>query len=589
MPLAPFSGPLGLKRAAHLLRRATFGPNKSDIDTFSAMTAADAVQQLFQGTLPTPDAPIDPETGKEWAVAGTIEGVSSGEGDLQEYFKGWFIAQMMSSGIDPALSLKYSAREKIVFFIHTVLTAITTKIDSSRALYFQNQLFRMFALDKDGDEKVNFKVLTKKVSVDNAMLRLLDGNLNVNGSPNENYARELLELYTIGRGLEGHVPETTQPGDYYVYREQDVQAAARVLSGWDFDNTFKNIDPDTLLPRGKTKGSPNASSHDNTSKTFSDRFEGQVIQRSTDQVLFPGTNATEATAYDEISQLIDMIYSKRETALNICRRVYRFYVYHQISQEIDNTIISELADTFTNNEFKLQPVLEELFRSQHFYDAAAGVTDDNFGGIIRSPLDLMLGTYRMFEITLPDYKTAPAELYKRTGAMLGQLSGMGMNFYEPYDVAGYDAYHQFPIFHRAWISTNYLTMRYDFIRKLLEIGMMEPGVPKIEPYQYVFNKIAPGTASNAKELIKELIRYWFPQSDNLTFDTAVDDNAGLTAERLNYFLSAFLKAFEIDTDPEGAWTDRWLHPEKYQEPEVVVNQLKDLFNALMQSPEYQLY
>ena len=586
MPLTSFSGPLGLKRAAHLLRRATFGPNKADIDTYSGMTATAAVAQLFSGTLPTPDAPIDPAIGSNIWV--TTPGDNGNDGNRQEYFKGWFIAQMMSNGVDESSALQYSAREKIVFFIHTVLTAIQSKIDSSRALYFQNVLFRQFALDKNAGVKVNFKELTKKISVDNAMLRLLDGNLNVNGSPNENYARELMELYTIGRGLEGHVPETTEPGDYYVYTEQDVQAAARVLSGWDFDDTFSNIDPDTQLPRGKVKGSPtNASQHDNTPKTFSDRFNGQVIQRSTDQVLFPGAGPTEASAMDEISQLIEMIYAKRETAMNICRRIYRHFVYHNITEDIDTTIISDLADTFTSNGFKIQPVLEELFQSQHFYDAASGVTDDNFGGIIRSPLDLMIGTYKMFDITLPDYKTDAANLYKRTSAMIGTLNIMGINFFEPYDVAGYDAYHQYPIFHRAWISTNYLTQRYDFIR-----AMQDPMLPdgqKIDAYQFVFNKISSGTASDSHSLIIELAKYLLPQNENLTFDAANDDNADITAERLNYFLTAFLKSPPIDVDPEGTWTDRWLHPEKYQEPEVVIGQLRSLFNAMMQSPEYQLY
>jgi uncharacterized protein (DUF1800 family) len=584
MPLTAFSGPLGLKRAAHLLRRATFGPTKADIDTYSGMTATAAVAQLFSGSLPTPDAPIDPDTGNTWVT--TID--NNNDGDRQEYFKGWFVAQMMSTGVDSSLQLQYSTREKIVFFMHTVLTAIQSKIDSSRGLYFQNALFRQFALDKNAGVKVNFKELTKKISVDNAMLRLLDGNLNVNGSPNENYARELLELYTIGRGLEGHVPETTQPGDYYVYTEQDVQAAARVLSGWDFDDSFSNIDTDTQLPRGKVKGSPtNASQHDNTPKTFSDRFNGQVIQRSTDQLLFPGTGPTEATAIDEISQLIEMIYAKRETAMNICRRVYRHFVYHNITEDIDSTIVSALADTFTASGFKIQPVLEELFQSQHFYDAASGLTDDNFGGIIRSPLDLMIGTYKMFDIALPDYKTDAASLYLRTGEMIRELSGMGMSFFEPYDVAGYDAYHQYPIFHRAWISTNYLTRRYDFIR-----AMQDPMLPdgqRIDAYQFVFNKINSGTASDAHALIVELAKYLLPQNENLTFDTAADDSADITAERLNYFLTAFLKSPPIDVDPEGTWTDRWLHPEKYQEPEVVIGQLRSLFNAMMQSPEYQLY
>jgi len=579
MPLTPLSGQLGIQRAAHLLRRATFGPTAGDIDTFKVKTAAEAVTALFAnaGSLPIPDPPIDTKTSITWVDVKPSD-ANSNEGDLQNFFKGWFIAQMVGSGLDSSLTLRYSAREKVVFFIHTVLTAITSKIDSSRALYYQNILFREFALDKDSDEKITFKELTKLVSTSNAMLRLLDGNLNVVGSPNENYARELLELYTIGRGLEGHVPETTEQGDYYVYKEQDVQAAARVLSGWDFDDDFT---PDPVTDRrggGKVRGGDdNASSHDNAPKVFSDRFDGTIIQRPTDQVEFPGTNATKATALDEVSQLIDMIYSKRETAMNICRRIYRFYVYHDITEDIDNNIISPLADTFAANDFKLQPVLEELFSSQHFYEAGGVVTDDNFGSIIRSPLDLMLGTYRMFDITLPDYKTAPADLYTRTNEMLRQLSNMGMNFYEPYDVAGYDAYHQYPIFHRAWISTNWLTQRYQFIKDLLPSMMASPDAPRIDSFQFVFNKIPSSRARIASDLIQDLVRYFLPRPEK---DTE------LTEARLNYFKKVFLEEFQIDADPEGRWTTRW---DDQTEIEATIGQLNSLFNALLQSPEYQLY
>lgn len=583
MPLTPFAGTLGIKRASHLLHRATFGAKKSEVDAFASMTADQAVQQLFQSPLPDPVLPIDTETGAGWLLLPESD-ANSGDTDLQEFFKGWFIGQMLSPDIPATQSLAYGTREKTVFFIHTVLTTIQTKVDSSRALYFQNQLFRLYAFDKAKDEKFNFKELTKKACVDNAMLRLLDGNLNVSGNPNENYARELCELYTIGRGLEGTLPPVTDPGDYFVYREQDIQEAARVLSGWDFDNSFSNVDQDTLLPRGKVRGSPtNASSHDNTQKVFSDRFNNQTIQRSTDPILFPGTGPTEASAFDEISQLIEMLYGKPETARNICRRIYRYYVYHNITPDIDNSIVAEMAATFQQNEYKLQPVLEELFKSQHFYDAAAQVTDDTFGGIIKSPLDLLIGTYRFFDLKLPNATTAAADFYAYTGELVSAMSGMGMHFYEPYDVAGYDAYHQFPIYHRSWISTNYLAKRYEFIRSLQETG---GGMMTLDAYQFVFNNIPTAIASNARLLIIELAKYLFPVHDNLTFDPAADDNSGLTAERLNYFLTAFLKSPEIDTDPEGEWTRRW---QTSDEIEVVIGQLRNLLNAMMQSPEYQLY
>lgn len=580
MALTELTQPLGTKRAAHLLHRTTFGPTKAQIDLYANYTPAQAINQLYGQTLPDPILPLDPETGTEWVLSGTTD-ANSGDNDLQEFLKGWMIGQMLSIGVSASETLAYSARERIVFFMHTVLTTIQSKVNNSRSLYFQNQLFRKFTLDKNALVTINFKELTKKICVDNAMLRLLDGNLNVKGSPNENYARELHELYSIGRGLEGTLPPVTEPGDYFLFKELDVQEAAKVLSGWDIDDTFSNLDPDTNLPRGKVKGSPtNASAHDNSIKQFSDRFNNITIQP--DPLLLNGSNATEASALDEISQLIESIYASPETAKNICRRIYRYFVYHSIDSTLDSTVIADMAATFTSSGFKLQPVLEELFKSQHFYEAAAGVDDDNFGGIIKSPLDLMMGTYRFFNVQLADPIANASEFYDQTNEMIRTLSSMGMNFYEPFDVAGYDAYHQFPIYHRSWISTNYLTERYQFIRNLVS-PTMAGGVDVVAFVQANINN---ATASDARLLIIELSKYLLPVNDNLTFDPALDDSSGLTAERLNYFLTAFLKSPQIDTDPEGSWTFRWNNP---VDMEVVTNQLKSLFNAMMQSPEYQLY
>jgi uncharacterized protein (DUF1800 family) len=281
-----------------------------------------------------------------------------------------------------------------------------------------------------------------------------------------------------------------------------------------------------------------------------------------------------------------LIYSKPETARNFCRRVYRYFVYHEITQAIDDSIIAEMANTFSAHGYKIQPVLEDLFTSQHFYEAAAGVTDDNFGAIIKSPLDLTIGTLRMFNVQFPDPVAQAESFYEKTNELIESLGKMGMNFYEPFDVAGYDAYHQYPIYHRSWISTNFLVKRYEFIRQLVSENQMMPGALTIDPVSFVQTKISPAIASDAKQLIIELSKYFLPLADNLTFDAASDDNAGLTAERLNYFLTAFLKSPQIDADPEAAWTFRWNNP---VDMEVVRRQLENLFNAMLQSPEYQLY
>ncbi len=565
MPLAEFSGTLGKKRAAHLLRRATFGATKQQIDLFSTYTPLQAINALYHQSLTEPLPPIDLKTGQEWVTAG-VTGANSKDDQLSEYFKGWFIAQMLNP------SLAYSAREKLVFFLHTHFTAIQSKIASSRALYFQNKLYRLFALDGIADPTISFKELTKKVSVDNAMIRLLDGFLNVKGNPNENYARELLELYSIGRGLEGSQPAGLPNGDYGVYTEGDVQAAAKVLSGWNNDDDFNTPDIDTTIPRGKVKGSPTvASAHDNTVKVFSAHFNSTEIV---------GADTSEASALDEISQLIDMIYTNPETAKNICRKIYRFFVWAPHSNEdvlqVETDAINTMAQTFTTNNFKIQPVIENLLSSLHFYDnaTATDVVDDKFGSIIKSPLDLVLGTLRFFEKALPDMTTSTANFYEQTGYLIGQIKAMGMDFFEPYDVAGYDAYHQFPIYNRSWITPNTLATRYKYIERL--INAITPEIINVDVYSWVTANIDNTTAADANALIIEIANYLFPVQHALTFTDAADDNSGLTSQRLSYFKFKLLQGFT-----EQYWSDLWPSPE-------LRSPLNELFNGMLQSPEYQL-
>jgi uncharacterized protein (DUF1800 family) len=578
MPLPEFSGTLGLKRAAHLLRRSTFGATKAQIDSFATLTPAQAINAIFHQVLPDAPLPIDPKTGTEWVESGVTDANSE---NLDELFKRWFVGQMLSAGVSPTLSLAYSARERLVFFLHTHFTTIASTVGNSRSLYFQNALFRVFALDGlSADPEVNIKTLTVKVSIDNAMLRLLNGNENVKGSVNENYGRELLELYTVGRGLEGTLPASPGPGDYIVYTEQDVRAAARVLSGWDIDDEFATLDIDTTLPRGKVKGSiNNASAHDNDPKQFSARFGSAVIQG--DPALMAGGNPTEASALDEITQLIDLIYAKPETAKNICWKIYRFFVYAPHTTEecvaVDSAIIAEMANTLVANNYKILPVIENLLRSVHFYEASAGtVTDDNFGGIIKSPLDLVVQSMRFFEVPITDMTTDTAAFYEQLGEVLDYVRDQAMNFYEPYDVAGYDAFHQFPIYHRYWITPNTLANRYVFARNL--ITSSEPGMLKANVLDFVRNNIANATAADARLLVMELAAYLLPVTDNLTYDDAADDTSGLTARRVNYFKERFLQTFD-----EAYWTTRW-----NEGAGDLRDQLEYLFNAMMQSPEYQL-
>ena len=581
MALVQFSGILERKRAAHLLRRITYGPNKEEIDTFSALTPAAALNVLFVDTT-EPQPPIDLKTGATW-VNTPSTAANSADGTLQEYFKGWWLKQMLAQNVSTTNRLPAMVREKILFFIHTHLTTIQEVVGNSRALYFQNVLFRKYALDGSKASAINLKELTKKVCVDNAMLILLDGRLNVKGDPNENFSRELIELYTIGKGLAGNTPPSTTQGDYVYYTEEDVRAAALVMSGWDTNTTFTTLDTDTGLPRGKAKlnASNTASQHDNTTKQFSARFNNTTI--TPNPALLIGGLATEASMIDEISQLIDLIYSQAECPKNICRKIYRYFVYHDIDASIDAAIISELAATFVANGYKIEPVIRELLGSQHFYDLMdTDVNNDKFGAIIKSPLELITETLQFFEYTLPDYTSQLTEFYKTTDNLFGQLRIMGMNFMNPTDVSGFDAYHQYPMFNRAWISTNSLNRRYNFIfLSMTTDTMMMDGAINIDLYAYAKLRFA-SVATDPDAFIRELISYLFPLAQETT---------EITTERLNYFKLQFFKLGEaLPQGPSAFWLFSWNNGDNIPTSKIDARgMLQDLVNALLQSPEFQLH
>ncbi|MGL1889862.1 MAG: DUF1800 domain-containing protein [Reichenbachiella sp.] len=597
MPLTPLTGTLGKKRAAHLLRRACSGANPTQIDTFAAMTASEAFAALYRADLPTPTPPLHPGSSIDFITTATSD---DDDTNYESLLNQWIIGQMLASGIPEEQKLAYAFRERIVFFMHTHFTTKKDKVANFKSIYYQNALFRHYAFDLEDVEvpvvnpdpesteilppiiqPKNFKHLTKKISVENAMLKFLDGRLNVKGSPNENYGRELLELYAIGRGLEGNVPEPEFQGDYTNYTEEDVQAAARVLSGFDTDDDlvtgFSNIDEETGLPRGVLKSV--GGQHDIAPKIFSARLDNASIDYSQDLIDEGAT--VEELILDEISQLVDLVYTKEQAAKYVCRKLYRFFIYHQVTPELEASgVIADLAAVFSANEFKLAPVLEALFTSVEFYEGAADTEDDSFGCIIKSPLDLTVGFVKNFDIQVPNYNTEVSEFYTFMGDILSNMNAQGMDYYEPFEVAGYSAYHQFPIYNRSWITPNYLTNRYNFVRnKVNPSDLMDLG--DINPLYFAQNYLSNEVARNAKSLIIAMIEYFLPMSEEVSFD--VSTTSEITQERMNYFLLALLGT--MDAEPETAWTENW---DNQTDMEKADNQLANLMNAMFQTPEYQL-
>ena len=518
--LNPITGQLGEKRAAHLLRRATWGPTIGSIQNFASQTADQALSNLFNES-PLPDPPVDLLTGESWVdppshPAATLS--NSEQSVLFSYFKSWHLEQMRKSGDN--------LKERMTYFLHTHLPVAWTVVNSSEAVYYQNALFRYYAFG-------NFKTLFKKICLDNAMLHYIDGKSNDKDSPNENFAREMFELYSIGRGLQ------IAEGNYTNYTEDDIKAACRVLTGWQFDETFTSYDPDTELPAGRLETEMTqdpvpveiATRHDPGTKTFSAAFQSQSIA----PFELAGELATKAAALKEFDDLIEMIFAQEATARFLVRKMYRFFVYYKIESEIESDIIEPLAATFRNSDYEIRPVLEQLLKSEHFYDTDNAVTsDDSIGAIIKSPLEIIIGALRFFDVNMP---ASLADLYNKSylGGILNFIGDQGLDFYEPIDVAGYPPYHQEPTFNRDWITPTSLAYRYHFSFALL--GNMAEAADygfKLDIVDWVRNSGYISEPSDAETLVQTLTRYMF----------AVE----LNEERSNYFLNdVFLENLPLST------------------------------------------
>jgi uncharacterized protein (DUF1800 family) len=347
--LDPVTGVLGREAARHLAERCLFGARRSDIDNIAALTVEQALDLLLAvPQAPSPPVNINPDDtdvplGETWVNAADVQAYRNLR---RKSLRSWWVGLIIDQ--EPSLV------EKMVLFWHNHFVTEVPAVNRPRYLYDYNALLRNHALG-------NFKDLTGEMTVSTAMLKYLNGDENVAGSPNENYARELFELFTIGKGpLIGE-------GNYTNYTEQDILEAARVLTGWKINGTTQ-------------ESWFNASKHDTGTKTFSEIYDNLVLTNGGDR---------------EYLELVSMIFSKKETARHLVRKLYRWFVYYIIDDSIESLVIEPLATTFYDNGFELIPVLRQLLSSEHFFDETYRAC------YIRNPYEHMAGTLRKLETVFP--------------------------------------------------------------------------------------------------------------------------------------------------------------------------------------------
>lgn len=520
--LEHYAGPWGFDQVAHLLRRTTFGPPRQRILDMLPHTL-DEVIDLLLTDQPVPDPPLNVSTsdtavpvGQTWVNAAA----NASNNPRNSSLKSWWLGLMLAQEI--------SLTEKMTLFWQNHFVSETDVVGDARFSYRQLALFRQHALG-------NFKTLTKLVTIDGAMLRYLNGDTNTKANPNENYGRELQELFTIGKG-----PEQA-PGDYTNYTEADVQAAARVLTGWRADGT-------TLT------GYFTLGRHDTLNKQFSADYGNTLI-----------TGSSDPTGNTEIDALMTMIFNQPETAKFICRKLYRWFVYYVIDNTAEANVITPLDNLLRTNNYDLKPVLRALFQSAHFFDPV------NVGCVIKHPIDLTAGMCRHFSISFPD-ATLLTKQYALWTYVRNQATNMQMDLINQPNVAGWPAYYQIPQFYELWINSDTLPKRNEFTDTILTTGYTSGGFKLLaDPIAFALQFSTP---SDPVLLINDAAQLLFP--------------IAITDVQKEYLKSSILIPGLADYEWTAEWNDYLANPTDTVKKGAVKSRLQALFVFMLDMPEYQL-
>ena len=397
-PAAPVraASAMGFDEARHLLSRTSFGATPAEVHALETVDYAGAVDHLLgnirrTAATPAPDwvtlGPAEVRRQQQMADAQRKEASDGKKLDIvrpvQEQgreLKNWWIEEMLAT--DQPLV------ERMVLFWHNHFTSSMLKVRYAPALFRQNALFRREALG-------NYATLLRDVARDPAMLIYLDGMRSVARQPNENFARELLELFTLG---EGH------------YAEADIKAAARAFTGWSV-----NRETGQFVER--------PGQHDSGEKTFlgkTGRLGGEDI--------------------------VTILLAQPRTAETIVEKLWLEFV----SLKPDRAEVARLAGDFRRSGYEIKPLVRAILLSPAFRDPA------NRGALIKSPVDLIVGSVHVLGLPVPE----------KTG-LLRMLQGLGQVPFDPPNVKGWAG-------GESWITTYTLLLRQQFLRRMIEATTVAP-------------------------------------------------------------------------------------------------------------------
>ena len=381
--LNPLGGTLDLRKAKHLLRRSTFNYSKEQLDIFVGMTATDAVNSLTTASTNTLPEPYDPLPNEApdgyWTSSTELPNSFDGQTRKRAIVTAWWWHNAMSQ-----ISLKH----KLSFFLHTCFTVgKDSGVGAATYFYDHIRLLDYYALG-------NIKTLAKKITLDNGMLDYLDNTQNNDNNPNENYAREFLELFTVLKG-----PQIDE-GNYTNYTEEDIQKTAKVFSGIKMKPLRDTIDPDTGIPMGYV----NTFQHDSNPKTFSSAFGNTTI----------AGGSSESEVHMELENYVDMVFAQPETAKAYCRKLYRFFVKSEWSQDVEDDIKKLVPEGIVGRVAYKGPVAAIIHQQMGGLRSSMGLTGSETIEVMRTKPEFMkitsagMGESHVHDVTItkeaPNYR-----------------------------------------------------------------------------------------------------------------------------------------------------------------------------------------
>ncbi|MEO6539570.1 MAG: DUF1800 family protein [Ferruginibacter sp.] len=544
--LAPYTGSWTVWEVTHLLRRVGFGVKKTDLEALLAMTTSNAVDAVLSLSAPANPSPTPlnhyqatlPDSGgialgASW-TSNNLTYVNTNDGTNNSYRQNSLTD--WSWGL--CLNENTTIREKMVLFWYHFIPVNFDDVrdlqaNSSTMCHDYMNLLRTSALG-------NFKTLIKAIAKMPAMLVYLGNQSSTANVPNENFARELMELFTLGK-----VPTQN-------YTEADVVAASKVLSGWRVPS-FTAAYP--FAPGF------NAAYHNQTNKVFSSFFGSTTIN-----------NQTGANGANEFDIFFNMLFTQQQDTIAryVCRRLYRFFVYYDIDANVEANVIVPLGAFLVSSNWEMAPVVSKLLKSEHFFDVA------NKGVMIKSPLDFIAGTLRTLNINTTAAAGASQVAnqyaiwqYFQNYAYSNMEQGYGL---VP-NVSGWKAYYQVPTFYQNWINANVIQKRASLLTAFIN-GFTTGGTSiKIDPIAFV--QQFPGTTIQDPDLLIDIIiQYLLPVDLPATYKSDTKIQTLLGGQVTNSYWTT-------------AWNNYIANPTTAN-ANIVKTRLNSLLTTLLQLAEYQL-